>query len=146
MINLFATDFHVKTKTGIKIDIPINAKVTIISGDSATGKTKMINTLSSLLQTHEIIESSVDNDDIIVVKDMQSYKLLLHASYEYKVIFMDKFDLTNFKESIPFIENSKNWFVLCAHRQLPSCGWDKDSILEMHHNGKEYELTPIKLE
>lgn len=144
MNKLFKEGFRIKSKTGIEINIPINAKVTIITGDSATGKTKMIKQLNDLLGTNEIIESTVNKEQIEVIKDLAEFKRLYSMNIDNKIIFIDKFDLTDFKVSIPFIEESNNLFVLCAHRSLPECGWEEDSILEMHHDGKIYNLTKFK--
>ena len=145
MTNLFIEGFHLKSKDGVQVDIPINAKVTIITGFSATGKTKMINFLSDILNTHQIAECNVQKDDIVVIKDMQSFKILLNAKDIHdKVIFIDKFDLTDFSKSIPFLEKSHNYFIICAHRRLRKCGWEADSILEMIHDGLKYAPQVIK--
>jgi hypothetical protein len=145
MYRLAVTGFHVRSITGISIDIPINAKVTIIKGDSSTGKTKMISDLSTLIETDDITESTVNPKDIILIKDLQSFRLLLETHYEDKLIIIDKFELTDFTESIPFLEDSKNWFIVCSHRRLPKCGWDRESVLEMHHDGTHYVCEQFKL-
>lgn len=143
MTNLFIEGFHLKSKTGIQIDMPINAKVSVITGDSATGKTKMINDIAGLLRTNEITECNYDLDKIRVVRDMSEWRWLVQSiSFEENIVFVDKFDLTDFKESIPFIEGSRNYFVLCAHRRLPECDWCTESYLEIQHDGHLYKLMP----
>lgn len=145
-MNLFKEGFHLKAKNGIEIDIPINAKVTILAGDDADDKTKMIRSISTILRLpHEIASCSVDKSKIVIVKDMDAYRLLINQKQtEDYIVFIDKFDLTDFRESIPFIKDSNNYFIICAHRTLPSCSQEADSILEMHHDGLRYKPISIK--
>lgn len=144
MTNLFKEGLYIKSKDGTEIKIPINAKVSLIRGNSATGKTKMIKFIADILAAKEIAECNIDIEDIKVVRDTLEFDLL-KASKEFtnKVIFIDKFDMTDFNESIPFIEASNNFFIICAHRNLPKCGWCKESILELNHTKKLYELTEL---
>lgn len=60
MNHLFETGFHIKAKNGTEIHLPINAKVTVLRGDSATGKTKMLKWLEGTITTHEISEITFD--------------------------------------------------------------------------------------
>lgn len=147
MTNLFSEGFHMKAKDGTIIDIPINAKVSIIKGNSATGKTKMIKYIFDLIAANEIAECNVDINKIRVIRDNSEFKILMDIKeLREHIIFIDKFDTTDFKESIPFLAESHNYFIICAHRNLPKCGWDTESLLEMKHTKKRYELTPLQLE
>lgn len=144
MTNLFKDGFYVRSKDGTEIKIPINAKVSIIRGDSATGKTKMIKYLSDIITANEIEECNYNISDIKVLRDIPEYKLFINSkTSKNNIIFIDKFDMTDFKESIPFIEESENFFVICAHRNLPRCGWCKESILELEHTKKKYTLKEL---
>lgn len=141
MMNLFKEGLYIKAKDGTEIIIPINAKVSIIRGDSATGKTKMIRYLSDIIMAKEVEQCNYELSNIKVIRDMLEYKLFVEGkAVTNNVIFIDKFDMTNFEESIPFIESSENYFILCAHRNVPKCGWCKESILELEHSKKRYIL------
>ena len=147
MTNLFMEGFHMKSKDGTVIDIPINAKVSIIRGDSATGKTKMIKFMSDIIAADEVASCNIDIDRIRVIRDNSEFKLFINSKeLREHIIFIDKFDITDFSISIPFLEQSHNYFVVCAHRELPRCGWDRDSLLELKHTKKKYELRPLKFE
>ena len=142
MTNLFTEGFYLKSNTGSEITIPINAKVSVISDDSASGKTKMINYIDSLLKSGNIAECNYDLDKIRVIKNIKEWNQFVEEDpIEYNVVFVDNFDLTDFRESVPFIESLKNYFILCAHRRLPKCGWCSESYLRLEHDGLNYKLS-----
>lgn len=141
MTNLFKDGLNIRAKDGTIIKIPINAKVSIIRGDSATGKTKLIKYLSNIIMAKEVERCNYDISKIKVIRDMAEYQLFVDGkTVVNNIIFIDKFDMTNFEESIPFIMTSENFFILCAHRNIPKCGWCKESILELEHKRRRYIL------
>ena len=145
MMNLFKEGLYIKAKDGTEITIPINAKVSIIRGDSATGKTKLIKYLSDIIAAKEVEKCNYDISNIKILRDMAEYQLFVNGnSVSNNVIFIDKFDMTDFEESIPFIISSQNFFIICAHRSIPQCGWCKESILELEHTKKKYMLKEYK--
>lgn len=146
MIPLLNTEFYVKAKSGVEITIPINNKVTIITGDSATGKTKMLNYLSKLLQDKsEIIESKVKLDKVFVCMEAPNLFKVVDKGIENCLVFIDRFDRISDdnKEIYDFITNSSNLFVLCVHKGIPQCGYNLKSILGLKHDGIRYEAKPL---
>lgn len=145
---LIKQGFYIRAKNGKEINIPIKAKVTLIKGDSATGKTKMINEIIAMISNNGILidKCTVDIKHILVIRDANEFKILLNSDSEYKdrkIIFIDKFELTDFKYSIPFIENCNSFFVICCHKSLPKCGWERESIVELQHDGMHYTTKQI---
>lgn len=132
--------FYIKTKRGIEIKIPINNKVTIITGDSATGKTKMIRYISDILKDKsEITETTVILESVVVCKDIEDVKALVDQKEKGKIIFIDRYDsIENISPLISFIRETRNLFILLAHKDVPQCGYDYTSILNMYHNGRQY--------
>lgn len=137
--------FYIKTKRGIEIKIPINNKVTIITGDAATGKTKMIHCISDLLKDKsEIIETTITPESVIVCKDTDDVKTLVNGEEKGKIIFIDRYDsIEDVKPLISFIRETSNLFVIIAHKDVPQCGYDYSSILDMHHDGIKYEAKRL---
>lgn len=132
-------EFYLRTKSGISVRIPVNNKVTIITGDSATGKTKLVSYLSDLLiDKNEITETSVDLDSIIICKDKLDVEQLVKENVNNKLIFIDRFDTLD-NEIISYISRTSCHFILFAHKDVPQCGYDYSSILEMSHDGTHYE-------
>lgn len=137
--------FYIKTKREIEIKIPINNKVTIITGDSATGKTKMIRYISDILKNKsEIIETTINLEAIVVCKDIEDIEALIQQKIKGKIIFIDRYDnIEDVNPIISFIRETGNLFVLLAHKDVPQCGYDYTSILNMYHNGTKYEAQRL---
>lgn len=133
------TTFYIKTKSGIEVTIPINNKVTILTGDSATGKTKMCKLLSNILTDKaEVAEKTVDLDTIIVCLNEKEFINAISANPKGKIIFADRFDRVKGENIFDYIDESSNLYVLCAHCDIPQCGYSLESLLGLKHDGKRY--------
>ena len=79
-MKIFNTNLAIESKAGESVEIPINNKVTILTGDSATGKTKLIRFLKLLLSdSAEIKQTSIDNvcDKVIVCESKEDVLRLI---------------------------------------------------------------------
>ena len=99
----------------LRVSIPIMSKNTIIEGDSGTGKTLMINKLhaiknSKMLKTKK--KSTVDFDDIIIVRNRYETGLVDMKNTKHKLILLDKADTYLDKHWVDFINKSKNTFII----------------------------------
>lgn len=148
-MGLMGMTFNIKNSTGIEINIPINNKVTIITGDSATGKSKMLRDLDFMLQDTSLITSTTVNlNSIIICHNVRNALNLLsnNKSLNSKIIFIDDYDSIEPADEtklISIIRESKNLFVLMAHKDVPKCGYNHRSILGFEHDGKKYNAIQL---
>lgn len=103
---------------GLRVSIPIMSKNTIIEGDSGTGKTLMINKLHDIKNSKMLrsdTKSTVDFDDIIVVRNKYETGLVDMKNTKHKLILLDKADTYLDKHWVDFINKSKNTFIIMTH-------------------------------
>ena len=136
---------NIEIKSGVSIIIPINNKVNIITGDSATGKTKMVSYLDTILEdTSEVTKKSVDLSNIIICKDEKSVKEYIKQDVKNKIFIIDRFDtMSDDREIIDFMDESSNIFIVCAHKSFEQCGYSTDSMLGLKHDGMSYEAYKL---
>lgn len=136
---------YIRSKSGETLYIPLYDKVTVITGESATGKTKMLDWLKACkvaYTSNEIIESSVNLEDIIVVQDREMVDSLIQLNVECKIIFIDRVSLFHSLALAEFIQSSKNLFILLGHRNVTELT-SQDAVLGLRHDGKHYNCYQI---
>lgn len=141
-MRIFNTNFVIKSKAGESVEIPLNNKVTILTGDSATGKTKLIRFIKLLLSDEtEIQYTSVDDicNKVVVCESKKEVMEVIDNKTKNKIIIIDRFDImSNDKEIIDFMDESSNIFIVAAHKAFKQCGYSTDSMLGLKHDGINY--------
>ena len=135
---------HIKTEESV-LHIPIYDKITVITGDSATGKTKMMNFLKACKRAKKNntkIESSVNLDDILLVFDEDTIKLIIEKKEKDRIIFIDRFNTVYSEKLEKFMTESKNIFIIMGHRNTSELT-SQDAVLNMKCNGNNYECEQI---
>ena len=136
---------YIKTEE-TELHIPIYDKITVITGDSATGKTKMMHFLKACKSANKKnqakVESSVNIDDIILITDEYTSKLMIDKQESGKIIFIDRFNNLLSEELKEFIYESKNIFVLLGHRNVSELT-SQDAVLCMKCDGNNYKCEQI---
>lgn len=131
------------------IDIGINSLVSIITGDSSTGKTFMLTMMQILKEVGQdkIIESNIDLDDIIICSNQKDIKNLLRDTDNTigKTIFIDRYDINYSSELNDFIETSSNRFVIMSHAQYKQLNIHAESFLIIHYSKdtKTFTTEPL---
>lgn len=128
-----------------EISIPIYDKITVITGDSATGKTKMINFIKACLNSvrnQAEIETSINLDDIIIIDDKYTMESVIKNDEKKKIIFIDRFNILVDKNILQFIQKSQNIFILIGHRNLSELTM-QDAVLIMKHDGHSYRCSQL---
>lgn len=137
----------IRTKEDETLDIPLYDKVTVLTGDSATGKTKMLGWLSACKSVskenpNEIVETSVNLEDITIITSEEMVKSLLKGEYYHKIIFIDRFMLWANTDLIEYIYNSENIYIILGHRNTSEIT-SQDAVLGLRHDGKNYTCYQI---
>ena len=143
----FNTDFIIESTAGEKVQIPINNKVTILTGDSATGKTKLMRFIKMLMyDKSEIKYASISEvyDKVEVCQSKDEVLSLISKGVVNKIIFIDRFDtMSNNEDIINYMDDSSNIFIVAAHKAFKQCGYSTDSMLGLKHDGTNYEAYKL---
>lgn len=141
------TDFSNISIRGQNIDIQFHiiSPINVITGDSATGKSKMINDLGMLLEEHRLggmkLESSFPVD---FIKIMDSGSMLDKDFSRFSggpyLIFIDNFDRYDSKELRDFIFKTKNVFCIISRGSLLG-SVSKRGWYSLKSDGKSYRLV-----
>lgn len=146
-MRIFNTNLAIESKAGESVEIPINNKVTILTGDSATGKTKLIRFIKLLLSdSAEIKQTSIDNvcNKVIVCESKDDVLRLIDEKVCNKIIIIDRFDImSSDKKIIEFMKESSNIFIVAAHKDFDQCGYSTDSMLGLKHDGVHYKAYKL---
>ncbi len=129
------------------MDLPIYDKVSVITGYSATGKTKLLNWIKACKELYsinpkDITECSKNFDDILIITTKEECKSLLLAGYSHKIIFIDRFNYISNEELNNFVINSENIFILVGHGNTANFA-SQDAILGVRYEKGEYHFYQI---
>lgn len=125
--------------------IPIYDRITVITGDSANGKTKMMKFLDACKKAKNNnvkVTSNVDINDIILVYDECTLQLLLEKRESKKIIFIDRFNRLFSKELLHFMQESDNIFIILGHRNISELT-SQDAVLYMICDGSNYRCEQV---
>jgi len=139
---------EIRSKLGVSITIPVHNKVSILTGDSATGKSKMINCLAELLQDNSEIDycSVGDPNKLLICKNKKDFechieniKLGKKEALAKAIVIIDRFDtMSDDKDILEFIRDYNAIFIVCAHKSFEQCGYSTNSMLGLKHDGNSY--------
>ena len=137
-------NISIKTNNGESIEIPLYNRIMIITGNSASGKTKMLKMLNACKNVHqEVKESSINVDDIVIITDKHQLRSIIDNNVKGKYIFIDHYSfMENDKSIYNFIKTSNNIFVIMGHRNAKGLAI-QDAILTLEHDGKNYTCKQV---
>lgn len=121
-------------------EFDIKRNITIIRGDSATGKTTLINLIQSAVELSEESGISLQCDKKIRVLNGTDWDMILPQIHD-TIIFID--EENKFIKSNDFAEavrESDNYFVLITREDLPALPYSVDEIYGIHTSGKYHDL------
>ncbi|MCD8014699.1 MAG: Fis family transcriptional regulator [Lachnospiraceae bacterium] len=133
----------VVSNANIRYDFTIKRNITIIKGDSATGKTTLVE------MVREFYESGADSGiDLRCERPCRTlggrdWKLLLTSIHE-TIVFIDEDNA--FLPTVEFAEairNSDNYYVLVTREGLPNLPYSVEEIYGIRQSGKYAGLKPV---
>ncbi|MCD8217096.1 MAG: translation initiation factor 2 [Clostridiales bacterium] len=124
------------SNSNVKYDFTIRRNITILKGDSATGKTTLVEMVSDFYESGP--DSGIDlrcekSCRTLGGKDWYAILKLLHDT----IIFIDEdnaFLPTN--EFAEAVRNSDNYYVLVTREGLPNLPYSVEEIYGIRHSGK----------
>ena len=116
--------------------------ITILQGDSATGKTTLIEMIEAYQTTGEASGVNIKSDAKCVVLPVANWQLILAATHN-SIVFIDEGDaFIASKEFAAAVKNSDNYFVIATRRPLPALPYSIEEIYGIKNRaGGRYQGT-----
>lgn len=124
----------------LRYDLNIRRNITVIRGDSATGKTTLINLLE---QAAALGDSS--GVEVICRRPCRTlsgndWNIILPGIHE-QIIFLDEENrFVKSREFAAAVKASDNYFVIMTREDLPNLPYSVDEIYGIHASGKYHDL------
>ena len=129
------------TDPDVSIKITLKSRISLVSGNSATGKSLFANKIKSAvdeMSVRSIIKTNIDLDKTVVVLDENDLNTIYNK--DKHLIIIDRFDKLAWKRSkdqynkldtklIDFINKSNNVFILMSRDGAPGLMITSDCLL-----------------
>lgn len=128
----------------LRYEFDIKRNITIIRGDSATGKTTLINMLQSAASFGESSGIDVICEKQCRVLQGADWQIILPHIHD-QIVFID--EENQFIKTQAFsssVKNSDNYYVIITREDLPNLPYSVDEIYGIHTSGKYHDLRRTK--
>ncbi len=133
--------YHIVVQNNrIRYELTVRRNITIIRGDSATGKTTLINLIAQAAALGE--DSGVD---VVCERPCRTlsgndWNLVLPNIHE-QIIFLDEENqFIKSQEFAAAVKASDNYFVIITREDLPNLPYSVEEIYGIHTSGKYHDL------
>ena len=124
-------------------EFEIKRNITIIQGDSATGKTTLINMLRQAENLGESSGIDVISDVPCRILEGKNWKIILENS-SGNIFFIDEENsFINTEEFASIVTESDNYFVLITRENLYNLPYSVDEIYGLHESGKYHDTRKV---
>lgn len=134
-------NYHIVVQNNkLHYELNIRRNITIIRGDSATGKTQLINLLEQAAALGDGSGVEVLCKRPCRTLNGNDWNLILPSIHEH-IIFLD--EENKFMKSQEFadaVKNSDNYYVIVTREDLPNLPYSVDEIYGIHTSGKYHDL------
>ena len=129
--------YHIRVENDrIRYDFEVKRNITVIQGDSATGKTNLVELISAYYNDREKSGISITCERECVVIGGRDWEVMLRSMSE-KIIFIDEGN--SFVKSDLFgryVGESDNYFVIVTREGLPNLSYSVDEIYGIRQSSK----------
>lgn len=124
-------------------EFEIKRNITIIQGDSATGKTTLINMLRQAENLGESSGIDLISDVPCRILEGNNWKIILENS-SGNIFFIDEENsFINTEEFASMVKESDNYFVLITRENLYNLPYSVDEIYGLHESGKYHDTRKV---
>lgn len=124
-------------------EFEIKRNITIIQGDSATGKTTLINMLRQAENLGESSGIDVISDVPCKILEGSNWKIILENSAGNIFFTDEESSFVNTEEFASMIKESDNYFVLITRENLYNLPYSVDEIYGLHESGKYNDTRKV---
>lgn len=133
----------VVSNTAVKYEFEVRRNITVIKGDSATGKTTLVEMISEFYESGENSGISISCDKECRTIGGRNWKLLLN-SIKDSIVFIDEGNIflpTN--EFAEAVKNSDNYYVIVTREGLVNLPYSVEEIYGIKSSGKYAGLRQV---
>lgn len=127
----------------LQYEFVIKRNITIIQGDSATGKTTLINMLRQAENLGESSGIDVISDVPCKILEGSNWKIILENSAGNIFFTDEESSFVNTEEFASMIRESDNYFVLITRENLYNLPYSVDEIYGLHESGKYHDTRKV---
>ena len=126
----------------IQYKFTINRNITILKGDSATGKTTLIEMIQAFQQNKESSGISLSCKKPCVVLDSNNWQLILQNTKE-SIVFIDEGNpFVTSKDFADAVKNSTNYYVIATRNNLFNLPYSIQEVYGIRNiSGNKYQET-----
>lgn len=123
-----------------RYELDIKRNITIIRGDSATGKTTLIGLLESAASLGDSSGIEVICERPVRTLGGNDWNILL-PNLHGQILFLDEENrFVKTKEFAAAVKESDNYFVIITREDLPNLPYSVDEIYGIHTSGKYHDM------
>ena len=124
----------------VKYDFEVRRNITIIRGDSATGKTSLIEMIREYNELEEDSGVELQCDKNCVALSGINWKIQLEAISD-SIVFIDEGNaFVMSKEFATMVQDSDNYYVLVTRQSIPTLPYSVNEIYGIRVSGKYASL------
>ena len=120
----------------VKYDFDIRRNITIIKGDSATGKTTMVEMIREFYEDGESSGVRLNCEKECRPLAGRDWKILLQAATDCIVFIDENNDFLPTQDFAEAVQNSDNYYVIVTREGLPNLPYSVDEIYGIRISGK----------
>lgn len=133
--------YHIAVQNNkLRYELDIRRNITVIRGDSATGKTKLIHLLEQASSLGEGSGVEVRCERLCRTLGGNDWNLVLPYIHE-QILFLDEENkFVKSQEFAAAVKASDNYFVIITREDLPNLPYSVDEIYGIHTSGRYHDL------
>lgn len=133
--------YHIVVQNNkLRYEFDIRRNITIIRGDSATGKTTLIGLIESAALLGESSGVEVICERTCRTLGGRDWNIVLPNIHQ-QIIFLDEENrFLKSKEFAAMVKESDNYFVIVTREDLPNLPYSVDEIYGIHSSGKYHDM------
>ena len=127
----------------INYEIEFNRKVTVIRGDSGTGKSKIIESIKRLRKMTSTSIYTTNGYKVVILKDYEDWEGEISNSKNTVFLIDEDCEFIKTKEFARSVHNSVNYFIIISREPISGLSYSYKEIYELKNSGK-YNKTVSK--
>lgn len=127
----------------IRFEFDIKRNITIIRGDSATGKTTLYDMIALAARNGDSSGIEIICEKKCRTLDEPDWKLVLPTLHGHIIFFDEGSRFLKTAEFASMVKKSDNYFVIITREDLPNLPYSAEEIYGIHTSGKYHDMKRI---
>lgn len=133
--------YHVIVQNSrIKFEFDIRRNITIIRGDSATGKTTLMNLIETFERLGEESGISISCDRPCKTLNNSNWETVIKQNHNSIIFIDEETRVIVKKEFSAAIKESDNYYVIITRENLPNLPYSVEEVYGIHNSGKYADI------